>query len=267
MQQILLTVTERQTLKPALWQMTLRGESLTPPPRPGQFYLAQCAGPGAPYLRRAIFPVCVPLPGDPGLQILLPAGRIAADSGLAWLASRRPGERVDALGPLGRGFTPPPAAKNLLLAGSGPDVGPLLGLAHRAVEHHCNVILALQTLRAADLPPTRALPPAVEVQLATADGSRGHRGDILTRLEAAIRWADAFFAVGDARFYRDFWRALARTRLRLTANAAQALVADAPLNICGTGVCGLCATPTAQGTKLACLHGPVFDLSILFADA
>ena len=276
MYQMTLPVINKQTLKPTLWLITLGlGEGEAPPIQiePGQFFLAQCADPFAAYLRRAIFPTDVltmmGAAGDrfpSGLQFLFSAADLA-DPGLAWLISRRVGELVDLLGPFGQGFPQPRPAGNLLLVGAGSTIGPLLFLLQRAVQQGVNVVLALEAPRAADLYPPQTLPAAVELHLATLDGSLGHRGSIINYLAELTHWADMFYAVGSPPFYRQLKEHLQQTRLHLNDGFAYALLLEPPVHICGMGICTLCPVATLAGLKLACQDGPVFDLATLFPEA
>jgi dihydroorotate dehydrogenase electron transfer subunit len=268
MQQIDLTVTNKQTLKAAMWEITLAGEELTTQSQAGQFYLVQCADRFSTYLRRVVFPIFLQPSNStdrsnvpPGLQIILSAGD-TTDPGLAWLASRRRGEKVNVLGPLGRGFTIP-KAKNLLLVGSGVHIGPLLGLARAASQSNINVVLALESLRAADLYPPHRLPPTVELRVATVDGNLGHQGRIIDHLDELALWADAVCAVGSTEFYQQLKTHLAQKRMHLSSDFAQVLITEAPIHVCGVGVCALCPIATEKGLKMVCQDGPVFDLTAL----
>lgn len=276
MYQIACPIIFKQTLKPTLWSITVGLDEIDAPIRqtePGQFFLAQCADPFSTYLRRAIFPVDI-LPdlgqnssnSPSGLQFLFSATDLA-DPGLAWLISRNVGEMVDLLGPFGQGFPQPRQGGNLLLVGSGPAIGPLLFLLHQAVRQKTNVVLALEAARALDLYPPQTLPPAVELHIATRDGSLGHQGSIFDHLADFTRWADMLCAVGSATFYRQLKKHLQQTRLHLSGDLAHVLAFDMPIHICGMGICTLCTMQTSEGLKLACQDGPVFSLAALFPEA
>lgn len=276
MYQIACPIIFKQTLKPTLWSITVGLDEVDAPigqTEPGQFFLVQCADPFSTYLRRAIFPVNI-LPDlgqnsnqpSSGLQFLFSAVDLA-DPGLAWFISRNVGETVDLLGPFGQGFPQPRQRGNLLLVGSGPAIGPLLFLLHKAVRQKTNVVLALEAARALDLYPSQTLPPAVELHLATRDGSLGHRGSIFDHLADLTRWADMLCAVGSSTFYRQLKNHLRQTRLHLSSDLAHVLAFDLPIHICGTGICTLCTMPTTEGLKLACQDGPVFSLATLFPEA
>ncbi len=255
------TLTETKLIAPAHWQLTLTGET-SPSFAVGQFFLAHIADPTLASLRRAIFPV----PTDNALRLHILADQ-TADPGIGWLVSRRAGETVNLLGALGNGFSLPAPAKNILLIGEPPHLPLLFHLANRAARRRKNVTLAIRVPSRRYLPSTAPLDPAVEVLMASRDGSAGYRGDIFSHLNDLPVWADAIAAVGNLQFYHTLKTELHRCRPAVSPGLAQALVTDAPLHICGTGVCGRCTVPTAHGTKLACAEGPVFDLAELLPEA
>lgn len=273
MDQRTLPITARQIIKPTLWELTV---GLAEVPhwleqlKPGQFFLAACPVPFTTYLRRAIFPFRITPPGaepstPPALTFLFSAAHLT-DPGLAWLASRRVGQTVDLLGPLGQGFTWPQSARNILLIGCGMRVEPLFFWLYDTIRNPVNVVLALEASRRSDLVPTHELPPLVEIHLATRDGSLGHRGRIIDHLGDLTRWADLIFAVGPRSFYRELKIHLVQHRLLLTSGQAYVLLTDLPINVCGVGLCTLCTIATSDGLQLACQDGPIFDLTILSQD-
>ena len=255
MKQARAAVVERRTLCPALWQIRVATPDSAKTGRPGQFYLA--AGPG--YLRHPLFPA------------RLAAGELAflvkadPDPFTAWLAARAPGDELDLIGPFGHGFDAPASGQRLLLvAETALDVGPLLPLVDSAAADGAPAITLLTAAtRAAGVFPLRELPPAVELRVATADGSLGQRGDVTTLLSDALPWADRVCAAGSRGLYRSLQAASAGLRHGLpTRGFAQVLLMDVPL-VCGVGACLACAVHNEQGHWLACVEGPVFDLSDL----
>ena len=255
-QQTFLTLTHVHTIAPAWWQLTFDAPGPALRLIPGQFLLARLANRFDAYLRRPIFPN----PVDPTrLELLLPP---PTDPGLAWLLARRPGDTLDVLGPFGTGFPLPAPARRLLLVSDARQLSPLLGQMHRAIAAGLAVTLALGGSRAEALYPLKNLPPAVEVRLATRDGSAGQRGSVADLLPDLLAWADVVCAAGSPALYRALKQHAAAARFRLEPGFMYGLV-DTGLLPCGVGVCLGCPVETAAGQKLACLHGPVFDLAEL----
>jgi dihydroorotate dehydrogenase electron transfer subunit len=256
MKQFQATVVQKDTIAPAWWEMVISGPDLVNAPAPGQFFLTRCGDRFSPYLRRPIFPRIV---DDNQLSILL---RPDPDPGFAWLSARQVGDGLDLIGPLGTGFELPARAGNLLLVGDSQQITPLLGQLERAIEAGHAVTLALESIRAATIYPVSALPPIVELQAATLDGSLGHHGPVLDLMPGLLPWADMVCAVGSPKLYRALRVYAAETRLKLPAGYLYGLIADG-LGVCGVGACFSCTVTTTRGLKLACLDGPVFDLADL----
>ncbi|MDI3281314.1 MAG: dihydroorotate dehydrogenase electron transfer subunit [Bacillota bacterium] len=165
--------------------LTLAAPELARRAEPGQFLLVRTALASSldPLLRRP-FSVCDADPERGEVRIHFQVvGR-----GTAFLAERRPGERLDVLGPLGRGFSLPRwlrPGEEVLLVGGGAGAAPLplLALRARAAGLRPVAFLGAATLQA--LPLAEVLRAAgAEVHLATLDGSAGRRGTVVEALEA-----------------------------------------------------------------------------------
>lgn len=116
--------------------------------------------------------------------------------GTAWLARMQPPERVEMLGPLGRGFEVDPRARHLLLVAGGLGMAGVRSLIDEAIAAGRNVALLFGAASASEVYPSSLLPDEVEYVVATNDGSFGHHGlvtELLPRFEA---WADQCFACG-----------------------------------------------------------------------
>jgi dihydroorotate dehydrogenase electron transfer subunit len=248
-------ITRRRTLIPALWEIQVTAPDLAEIAGPGQFFLV--AGPTC--LRRPLFPARI---APEGLSFLVKAG---PDPFVAWLASRAVGDSLDLIGPLGRGFAVPGSGERWLLLGeTAVDVGPLLPLMERALAVGAEVTLVTGATHSVGVFPSRVLPAAVELQVATTDGSLGRRGHVSDLFPDLLPWADRAAAVGS----RDLYRALHRDSqcLRPMGDSfAQVLLTDVPL-ACGVGACQSCAVEGGRGSRLACRDGPAFDLHHLEAE-
>jgi dihydroorotate dehydrogenase electron transfer subunit len=250
------TIVEKETVAPAWWRLTISAPDLSPRLLPGQFLLLRCADRFTCYLRRPIFPA--PLE-DGSLTLLL---RPDPDPGLAWLLTRKPGDKLDVIGPLGAGFPLPDTIRNLLLVSDTQALDPLLGQMRRAIDAGISVTLALGGSQASTLYPVSALPPVVEFQAATLDGSLGHRGPVTDLLPELLTWADSVCVVGSMNLYRTLKAQTEKVRLRFEAGFSYGLVTNTWL-ACGVGACLSCAFETETGLKLTCVDGPVFDLTVL----
>ncbi|MCC7359451.1 MAG: hypothetical protein IT317_08245 [Anaerolineales bacterium] len=226
MRQFQLTVSEIAALGGAL-RVTCAGPD--PGAQPGQALLALANGAARPHpstpplLRLPLF--YHTLPGG-GAQCYLPPGHP--------LSSLVPGDVLDLLGPVGRGFRLPRRGSHLLVVAAAPER--LLPLIEAALE--AGLAVTALTPRSADL-----LPSDVEL----------HRGPLTAEL---AQWADLVaLDVADPRARAQHIRSLAPPR---GPEYIQALVVP-PLP-CGTGACQACWVELTQPhlRKLACVDGPVF---------
>jgi dihydroorotate dehydrogenase electron transfer subunit len=247
-------VVDKETITPAWWRLVLSAPELSPNLEPGQFVLLRCGDHFTCYLRRPIFPQQL---DEQQLSLLL---RPVSDPGLAWLSARKVGDPLDIIGPLGVGFALPNTVRNLLLIGDSPMISPLLGQMERAVAAGVSVTLALGGSRAALLYPAAELPPAVEFQAATLDGSLGHHGPVTDLLPDLLRWADMACAVGSAELYQSLKTVTRSVRLVFQSGFLYGLVLDQVLP-CGVGACFGCPVDTTRGLKFVCIDGPVLDLA------
>lgn len=249
-------LTAKETIGPAWWRLRLTAPDLPTRLQPGQYFLLRCGDLSICYLRRPIFPASVE---TDGFTLLL---RPDPDPGWAWLLAQPLQATLDIIGPLGSGFPALDHIRALLLVGDTLHIGPLLGLMAQAVAAGVAVTLALGGRRANQLYPVAALPPAVEFQAATIDGSLGHRGPVTDLLPGLLSWADAVCAVGSTALYQTLKQQAAQVRLGLDRDFAFGLLTDVTL-ACGVGACLACTLDTADGVKRACLDGPVFDLATI----
>jgi len=190
----------------------------------GQMCLALAALPNQPFLRVPLF--FLPL-GDRRPGFYVPASHA--------YARLAPGDRLDLIGPAGRGFRlPAEGGRLLVIAGSLERLASLVEAALRR-----GLAVTVLTPRSAEL-----LPSDVEI----------HRGPLTAEL---AQWADMVaLDVADPAARAARLRELAPER---GAEYVQAL--QQPPMPCGVGACQACWVhlPHANARKLACVDGPVFS--------
>lgn len=221
---------------------------------PGQFIHLRCAWGYDPLLRR---PLSVH-DFEPQSQEILLLYRVMG-KGTAWLAERRPGDKISGLGPLGRGFVLPRGKRVAMVAG-GMGVAPLFFAARRALAYGNEVVFLQGARRREELwrsEELRAL--GVEWEAATEDGSLGFTGlvpDLLAH-HLTFRKFDCVFACGP----RDMLAAVAGIA---GAHRVPAQVSLEEHMACGLGACRGCVVPVYQengdvGYENVCSDGPVFS--------
>ena len=196
-------------------------------PAPGQYLLAH--EPESPEL--------LPLPLFNAA--LIPGGFMAAPP---VPGTWRPGTRLSLRGPLGRGFKLPPAARRVALAALGPSCARLMPVLQGALDQGAAVVLVGE-------PPRMELPHEVEVQPVAA-------------LSEVAAWAEYLAVDLPCDRIQDLPGLLGNGDHRGIAQEAQVLVAVV-MPCGGLAECGACAVPARRGSKLACVDGPVFELSEL----
>jgi dihydroorotate dehydrogenase electron transfer subunit len=198
-------------------------------------------------------------------------------AGTRALAALPPGERVEILGPLGRGFPLEEPGTPVLLAG-GRGVAPLLFAAERlaARGRRAELVFGARSrglLVALDQARARLARAGGRLHLCTDDGSRGTRGtvlDLLERLAPRLQRPLVLHACGP----HAMLRAVAGWAM---AHGARAHLAMESVMACGTGVCRGCPLPRSEAKRRAfrgdvtpslwgnaefamcCTEGPVFE--------
>jgi dihydroorotate dehydrogenase electron transfer subunit len=182
----------------------------------------------------------------------------AIGPGTAWLASRRPGDTVDAVGPLGRAFEAPREPGACLLVGGGYGAAPVLFLAPALRAAGCAVHTVVGATRASRLLDEGAAAVSDSLTITTEDGSAGERGlvtDVLPRTAAAHAPA-AVYACGPM----PMLEAVARWAV---AAGIPCAIAVEEFMACGIGVCWTCVLPVRTNGDVkhlrSCSEGPVFD--------
>ncbi|HYM54405.1 MAG TPA: dihydroorotate dehydrogenase electron transfer subunit, partial [Solirubrobacteraceae bacterium] len=163
------------------------------------------------------------------------------------------GDGLWALGPLGRGFTPPPVGRRAILVGGGVGIAPL-AILQDVLEGSVTVLLGFRDRGRAQ---GAALLDGARV--ATDDGSVGHHGLVTDLLAADIeRDPEAVvYACGPPAMLEGV-RALCAQRGAPAQLALEAGMA------CGFGACFGCVVPRRGGGYLrVCLDGPVIDAAEL----
>ena len=256
-------VLEKREAAPGHFWMRLECGWKAEAAEPGQFlHLLLPDGPDGLLLRRP-YTVYRRRPGE--LEILFQA----VGSGSGALASRRVGDRVRTLGPLGNGFRMPPPDADAYLVGGGVGMASLFLLAERLTAlgvstrvligaRSAEYLLCLDDLR----------PLGAAVFTATDDGSAGFHGFVTELLAESVRREKPsnphVFACGPT----------AMMAALSAYTAERGIPSQSALENrmgCAMGVCLGCAAPIQREGELqyerVCLEGPVFDSSLVLWDA
>ncbi len=224
----------------------------TPDSQPGQFAMLATAerwGGGEderPYLPRA-FSIARRRVGESHF-LLEDVG-----PGTRRLCELREGDGLWALGPLGKGFTPPQGRRRAILVGGGVGIAPLAILQDTLEAEGAAPVTTLLGFRDGARAEGAALLRGASV--ATDDGSVGHHG-LLTDLLGPELERDpraTVYACGPAPMLEAVRAMCAKAEVpaQLALEAGMA---------CGFGACYGCAVPRRGGGYLrVCVDGPVLD--------
>ena len=230
--------------------------------KPGQFVMIRIQQDTEPLLRRPIS-LCAVTPS--GIELLFKIRGCGTEHMAEWPV----GHHIDIIGPLGNGFTPPPARTPACLVAGGIGIAPLIGLARwlLAERPDCDVHMLLGTKKADECTALRAFVPGeCTLRIVTEDGSCGDHGlvtDILTA-EQAESPAAMLFGCGPM----PMLAALADLTFRTGQSCQISLEANMA---CGVGACLGC-TIQAHGSGgpenvRVCADGPVFEAHRIFSPA
>jgi dihydroorotate dehydrogenase electron transfer subunit len=245
-------------------------------PTPGQFVQLLLAAPAPVLLPR---PMSVASAAKRGGKLRLGFLYGAVGSGTRALAELIPGDPVDVLGPLGRGYPLETPGTPVLVAG-GRGVAPLLFAADtlRRAGRRCEFFFGARdrdTLVGLEDAQRQIERLGGRLHLATDDGSRGRRGTVLELLERVAHRLPPPLVV-HACGPHAMLAAVARWAL---ARGTPAYLAMESVMACGTGVCRGCPLPrSAEGRArhrlmggdapslygnveyaMCCTEGPVFE--------
>jgi len=233
---------------------------------PAQFFMIGI--PGGETLLRRPFSVCgmrgtfEDRPHDAAQVLYKVVGK-----GTALLAALRPDAELRVLGPLGRGFTPPPAEDVLpVIVAGGIGCAPFPALLATLGGGGARPVMFYGGRSADDLPLLGWFREHADVQVTTDDGSLGRRGLVTEPLAERLGGADPaavkIYACGP----EPMLKAVARLALEGGFDCELSLEAHMA---CGFGVCLGCVVPTRRpgeagtGYDRVCVEGPVMRPEVL----
>ncbi|MCW2501079.1 MAG: dihydroorotate oxidase electron transfer subunit [Frankiales bacterium] len=238
--------------------MTVVAPGMAELTRPGHFVAVQVGGPESSMLLRRAFAIYdVKERGVYGGTVEFIFA--VHGKGTAWLAARRPQDKLDLVGPLGKPFRLPAEPVTATLVGGGYGSAPLLPLATMLRDRGCRVDFVLGAGSADRLfGQLDAKRIATSIEVTTDDGSMGHHGRVSDVLPALLdrTGSDVVYACGPMGMLR--------------AVSAQAAEREIPCQVaveesmaCGVGVCMTCVLPVVGDDGLtrmlrSCVEGPVF---------
>jgi dihydroorotate dehydrogenase electron transfer subunit len=265
MKQTLCSVASNVEVMPGIHLMWIAAPDIAVSAQPGQFITVRC---GDFTLRRPFSVHQSRFDRDSGEGEIALLFKVAG-KGTHWLSQRQTGDRLDVLGPLGKGFSIEPGARNLLLVAGGIGIAPLVFLIqHASSQHQITLIHGAST--AAQLYTER--PDFIGIQFipVTEDGSMGKKGMATDILPDFLDRADQVHACGPEDMYKAIALPLNPSPLKGEEKGEGEQQSNLKLRKCqvslevrmgcGFGACYGCTINTRKGLKQVCRDGPVFEL-------
>jgi dihydroorotate dehydrogenase electron transfer subunit len=283
MKQSLCTIVSNSEVMPGTYRMWIEAPDIAGTAQPGQFVTVKC---GDFVLRR---PLSIHQVGSG--KVVAGCGKIGTKQsqiallfnvvgkGTLWLSRRQKDERIDILGPFGKGFSIAKQSERLLLVAGGIGIAPLVFLLQRASFHH-EITIIHGASTTAQLYPFSSIgmkqirlspsPKGVQFIPVTEDGSAGRKGMATDILPDFLESADQLYACGPLDMYEAMALSLNPSPLkggkegegekRGNLKLATSQVSLEVRMGCGFGACYGCTINTRKGVKRVCRDGPVFEL-------
>lgn len=234
-----------------IFKVTIKAENISDVAVPGQFLHIKIIEGDYPLLRR---PFSIHHINESNVTILYQVKGI----GTELLSTKKAGDRLDVMGPIGNGFTID-SNKNSLLIGGGMGIAPLPFLAKKIRDGGSRLALVYGVRNSSDLVETENLKKLVDdFFICSQDGEVGSKG-LVTELPLKYSDYDRIFACGP------------RPMLEAVSNLAKSAGVACEVSLeeqmaCGIGACLGCSTKTTsdqgdEAYRRVCVDGPVFDSS------
>lgn len=223
-----------------------------PPMMPGQFAQLRVDGSKETFLRR---PISINFVDTKLNQIWFLVQLVGAGSRA--LGRLREGDTLNALLPLGNGFSMPVSAeKTHLLVGGGVGTAPLLYLGAQMNLMGMRPTFLLGARTKDMLLQLEDFERVGDVYVTTEDGSAGEKGFVTQHSILFKQHFDRISVCGPS----PMMKAVARFA---RANSVPCEVSLENMMACGLGACLCCVEKTVKGNVCVCTEGPVFDINEL----
>ena len=223
-----------------------------PPMMPGQFAQLRVDGSKETFLRR---PISINFVDTKLNQIWFLVQLVGAGSRA--LGRLKEGDTLNALLPLGNGFSMPVSAeKKHLLVGGGVGTAPLLYLGAQMSLMGMRPTFLLGARTKDMLLQIEDFQRVGDVYVTTEDGSAGEKGFVTQHSILFKQHFDRISVCGPS----PMMKAVAKFA---RANSVPCEVSLENMMACGLGACLCCVEKTVKGNVCVCTEGPVFDINEL----
>ncbi|MBS3873932.1 MAG: dihydroorotate dehydrogenase electron transfer subunit [Firmicutes bacterium] len=245
-------VVEHQVVAKEVRRLTLYSPQIALDAMPGQFINVRPSSGHDPLLRRPFSLNRIDSRAQTVSILYKVVGR-----GTEHISHHQVGDKVDTIGPLGRGFSISGLRGKLLLVAGGMGIAPMYPLASKLCASGASVTCLYGVRCAEDQAEVRELAElGVKVVTASEDGCGAYQGTVAGLLAATL---------GEESFSQAF---ACGPQTMLAVVKEMCVKACLPLQVsvesmmaCGLGVCLGCTCPRAEGDMFwhVCTDGPVFS--------
>ncbi len=255
------SIKENKKLLKDHYLLTLHPLDKIKTPGPGNFFMLSVNNGLDPLLKR---PISVHrLLGDDFQLLYRVVGK-----GTDILSSKKVGDTLEVLGPLGNGFPNIKSNENVILIAGGLGIAPIFGLAESIMKKRKkdppilfygartkNEVILTSTLKSIEIDPI----------ISTDDGTLGKKGNVVSALNNYLTrnskpgTKNILFACGP----EPMLKALSAFAIK---NSIDGYVALEQNMACGLGTCLGCVVTTVNGYKRVCKEGPVFPINEIIWD-
>lgn len=246
-----LTVVSQEEIGKDIFSLWLQTDQMAQYARPGQF-LSLYTGNSSKLLPR---PISICEIDKETSRIRLVYRVTGKNTGTEAFSKMQPGDKIEALGPLGNGFPLEEAeGKKVFLIGGGIGIPPMLETA-KQLNAKKTAVLGYRD----ELFLNEEFAKYTDVYVATEDGSSGTKGNVLNAIQEKALEADVIFACGPTPMLRALKEYAAANHITCWISMEERMA-------CGIGACLACVCKSKDidahsqvHNKRVCKDGPVFD--------
>ena len=245
-----LTVISQEEIGRDIYSLWLQTDQMAQYARPGQF-LSLYTGNAGKLLPR---PISICEIDKETSRIRLVYRVTGKNTGTEAFSKMQPGDKIEALGPLGNGFPLEEAeGKKVFLIGGGIGIPPMLETA-KQLNAQKTAVLGYRD----ELFLNEEFAKYADVYVATEDGSSGTKGNVLNAIQEKTLEADVIFACGPTPMLRALKEYAAANHITCWISMEERMA-------CGIGACLACVCKSKDidahsqvHNKRVCKDGPVF---------
>jgi len=254
-QRVRAEVVSNRYVKANCYKLVLKPEFPFSNAEPGQFIHIRVKDDFSPLLRR---PFSISGARSEGIEIIYKV----VGKGTKILSEVKKGDRLDILGPCGKGFSILEGAEKHLLIGGGIGCAPLVFLTHKITEkvkNKTSILVFLGFKKAEDIICQEEFKGKnIILHIATEDGSYGYNGLVSSLVEDYLRKLPSLSRL---KIYACGPREMLKTVARLSFDySIPSEVLMEEIIGCGVGACRGCVVRGTTGYLRVCQEGPVFDV-------